>query len=157
MGGCCVNILVRGGTSPLRSQIVGRQGASRAYRSVAGGTGACRGQIKAHRQSTQGCRGQQATQSILRSTRGHQELAVVTATAWRGERVCGWRQEVLASDVVVMGSAREQSERMMGAEEKNGPKYFDANGDKSDIWPKTREKGKHWPNIWPQQDEKGQN
>ncbi len=64
---------------------------------------------------------------------------------------------MLAANFVVMRSAQEQNERVMGAEDQNGPKYFDANGDKSNIWPKTREKGRHRPNIWPQQDKKGQN
>ncbi len=45
----------------------------------------------------------------------------------------------------------------MGEGGQNGPKYFDANRDKSGIWPKTGEKDQYRPNIWPQQDEKGQN
>ena len=45
----------------------------------------------------------------------------------------------------------------MGAEGQNLPKYFDEDWDKSNIWPKTEEKGQARPNIWPQRDKKGQN
>ncbi len=53
-----------------------------------------------------------------------------------------------------MQSKPEQNERMMGAEGQNLPKYFYEDRDKSNIWPKTEEKGQTRQNIWPQQDKK---
>ena len=45
----------------------------------------------------------------------------------------------------------------MGAGGQNGPKFFDVNWDKSNIWPKTGAKDQHQPNIWPRQNGKSQN
>ncbi len=66
---------------------------------------------------------------------------------------------MLDADDAVMQSAREQNERVMGAEGlnwpkcgamgQNWPKYWSEHWGKSNIWPKKEEKGQNRPNIGP--------